>query len=291
MTKNKPGSLSTKGSDPVYRARLTSERISAFQKRVLNYYRRQGRSLPWRETTDPYRILVSEIMLQQTQVDRVIPKYLAFIDRFPDAAALAAAPLRDVLLMWQGLGYNRRAQALHRCAIRIIDEHSGHVPETREGLQALPGIGPYTAAAVYVFAYNRPCVFIETNIRAVYIQTFFPEADAVSDKQLEPCIEATLYKRNPRRWYNALMDYGVFLKKEHANPARKSKHHSVQSRFEDSDRQIRGMIIKILGNVEAMSMRELVRRIDKEPERVRPIIEQLAGEGLVVINRTRLSLP
>ena len=111
----------------------------------------------------------------------------------------------------------------------------------------LPGIGANTAAALSVYAYNQPCVFIETNIRAVYIHSFFPEADAVSDKQLEPCIQATLYKRNPRRWYNALMDYGVYLKKLHGNPARKSRHHTVQSRFEGSDRQIRGMIIKDFG--------------------------------------------
>lgn len=270
---------------------LHPEQISVFQKSVLNYYRRNGRSLPWRKTIDPYQILVSEIMLQQTQVDRVIPKFEAFIKRFPDPAALAAAPLRDVLAMWQGLGYNRRAQALHRCAILIVSAYDGRLPDTREGLQTLPGIGPYTAAAVCVFAYNQPCVFIETNIRAVYIHCFFSEENKVRDAQLEPFITATLYKRNPRRWYNALMDYGVFLKKEHGNPARRSRHHSVQSRFEGSDRQIRGMIIRILGETEEMNTRELMRRIGTEPERVRAIIDQLAGEGLVVINRTRLSLP
>jgi A/G-specific adenine glycosylase len=258
---------------------------------VLGYYRRSGRTLPWRETTDPYRILVSEIMLQQTQVDRVIPKYEAFISRFPDAGALAAGPLRDVLIMWQGLGYNRRAQALHRCAVSVTNEHSGRLPDTREGLQALPGIGPYTAAAVCAFAYNQPCVFIETNIRAVYIHTFFPGAETVSDRQLEPLIEATLYRRDPRRWYNALMDYGVYLKKEHANPARKSRHHAVQSRFEGSDRQIRGMVIKILGEADAINMRELLSTIGKDPERVRPIIDQLVREGMIMRQRTRLWLP
>jgi len=270
---------------------LTPARISAFRKRVLDYYRRNGRRLPWRETTDPYRILVSEVMLQQTQVDRVIPKYNAFIGRFPNPAALAAAPLRDVLNLWQGLGYNRRAQALHRCATTVVDEHKGCLPQTREGLQALPGIGPYTAAAVCVFAYNRPCVFIETNIRAVYIHSFFPAAEAVTDRQLEPFIAATLYKRNPRRWYNALMDYGVYLKKLHGNPARKSRHHTVQSRFEGSDRQVRGMIIKILGGVETMNTDRLVREIAKEPKRVRSIIDQLIEEGLIKRQRTRLSLP
>ncbi|MBM4309688.1 MAG: A/G-specific adenine glycosylase [Deltaproteobacteria bacterium] len=270
---------------------LRPEQINVFQKHVLEHYRRHGRKFPWRDTIDPYQILVSEIMLQQTQVDRVIPKFEAFINRFQNPAELAAAPLRDVLAMWQGLGYNRRAQALHRCAILIVNEHGGRLPKTREGLQALPGIGPYTAAAVSVFAYNRPCVFIETNIRAVYIHCFFPDAQDVSDAQLKPLIEATLYKRDPRRWYNALMDYGVQIKKLHGNPARRSRHHSVQSRFEGSDRQIRGMIVRILGETKEMNTRELMRRIGREPERVRAIIEQLAAEGLVVINRTRLSLP
>ena len=270
---------------------LTPSKINAFKKRVLSYYRRNARTLPWRETTDPYCILVSEIMLQQTQVDRVIPKYEAFIKRFPDVASLALSPLKEVLVLWQGLGYNRRAQSLHNSARIITSELGGRLPENREALQLLPGIGAYTAAAVSVFAYNQPCVFIETNIRAVYIHCFFPEAAGVSDAQLEPFIAATLNKRNPRRWYNALMDYGVYLKKLHGNPARKSRHHTVQSRFEGSDRQIRGMIIKILGNVETMSIRELVDLVDKEPQRVRPIIDQLVDEGLVQRLRTRLSLP
>jgi A/G-specific adenine glycosylase len=272
-------------------AELTQAKINTFKKSVLSYYRRNARDLPWRETTDPYHILVSEIMLQQTQVDRVLPKYTAFIKRFPDVGSLAASPLKEVLVMWQGLGYNRRAQSLHNSARIITDELGGRMPETREALQTLPGIGPYTAAAVSVFAYNHACVFIETNIRAVYIHCFFPEAAGVSDAQLEPFIAATLNKRNPRRWYNALMDYGVYLKKLHGNPARKSKHHAVQSRFEGSDRQIRGMIIKILGKTESMNTRELVRQIGKEPERVHPIIDQLVNEGLVQQQRTRLSLP
>lgn len=283
--------MSSNQHPPANPAGLSPIRIAAFRRRVLDYYRRHGRKLPWRETTDPYRILVSEIMLQQTQVDRVIPKYTAFIDRFPNPAALAAAPLRDVLCLWQGLGYNRRAQNLHTCARIIADEHNGLFPESREGLQSLPGIGPYTAAAVCVFAYNRPCVFIETNIRAVYIHTFFPEEMKVSDAQLEPFIAATLHTRNPRRWYNALMDYGVLLKKQHGNPARKSRHHSVQSRFEGSDRQIRGMIVKILGQIDTLTMRELAARIDREPERVKAITEQLIDEGMVKRQRTRLCLP
>lgn len=281
----------TNKNKPATTSKLTPAKITAFQKRVLDYYRSNARDLPWRRTSDPYHVLVSEIMLQQTQVDRVIPKYEAFIARFPDVAALASVSLKDVLTLWQGLGYNRRAQNLHKCARIIADEHGGRMPESREGMQALPGIGAYTAAAVSVFAYNQPCVFIETNIRAVYIHIFFTGCESVSDKQLEPVIAATLYKRNPRRWYNALMDYGVHIKKQHGNPARKSRHHTVQSRFEGSDRQIRGMIIKILGTVETMSTDKLVRETGKEPERVRLIVGQLVSEGLVKRQRTRLSLP
>jgi len=270
---------------------LTAAQITAFRKRVLEYYRRNGRDLPWRETTDPYRILVSEIMLQQTQVDRVIPKYEAFIARFPDSSALAAASLKEVLTLWQGLGYNRRAQNLHKCACMLMEKHDGLMPETREGLKELPGIGVYTSAAVNVFAYNQPCVFIETNIRAVYIHTFFQDSADVSDAQLEPYIKSTLSKRNPCRWYNALMDYGVYIKKRYSNPARKSKHHTKQSRFEGSDRQIRGMIIKILGNIDTIKTQELVDQIDREPTRVHAIIDQLVQEGMVKLQRSRLSLP
>ena len=272
-------------------ANLTPEIITAFRKRVLEYYRRNGRDLPWRSTTDPYRILVSEIMLQQTQVDRVIPKYEAFISCFPDAASLAKASLKNVLNMWQGLGYNRRAQNLYKCAQIVADELGGAFPKTRDGLKELPGIGVYTSAAVNVFAYNQPCVFIETNIRAVYIHTFFQDSADVSDAQLEPYIKSTLSKRNPCRWYNALMDYGVYIKKRYSNPARKSKHHTKQSRFEGSDRQIRGMIIKILGNIDTIKTQELVDQIDREPTRVHAIIDQLVQEGMVKLQRSRLSLP
>jgi A/G-specific adenine glycosylase len=260
---------------------LTPDRVKAFQRQVLAYYRRHGRALPWRTTRNPYHILVSEVMLQQTQVDRVIPKYHAFIDRFPDVAALAGSSLKEVLAVWQGLGYSRRAQALHAGARAIVAAWGGSLPATCEGLRTLPGIGPYTASAICVFAYNIPRVFIETNIRAVYIHTFFPGAEAVADPEIEPYVAATLCARSPRRWYNALMDYGVFIKKLYGNPARKSTLHTRQSPFEGSDRQIRGMIIRILGGVERMSLQKLVRSVGKEPARVRGILEQLEREGFV----------
>jgi A/G-specific adenine glycosylase len=199
---------------------LTPEGVAHFQRQVLQHYRRHGRDLPWRATRNPYHILVSEVMLQQTQVDRVIPKYLAFLARFPDVAALAGSSLKEVLGAWQGLGYNRRAQSLHAAARAVMLEHGGRLPDSCEGLQSLPGIGRYTASAVCVFAYNQPRVFIETNIRAVYIHTFFPDADGVTDAALAAYVAATLYARNPRRWYNALMDYGVWIKKHHGNPAK-----------------------------------------------------------------------
>jgi len=291
MTKKNPGTKRTDKNKLSTSLELTPTQIASFRKRVLTYYRRNGRDLPWRATTDPYRILVSEIMLQQTQVDRVIPKYEAFIARFPDAATLAAASLKEILVLWQGLGYNRRAKNLHNCARIVTDERGGTMPDTREALQTLPGIGPYTSAAISVFAYNQPCVFIETNIRAVYIHTFFSDTGTVSDAQLEPYIEATLSKRSPCRWYNALMDYGAYIKKQHGNPARKSKHHTIQSRFEGSDRQVRGMIIKILGSTETVGTRALINQIGKDPKRLQGIINQLVQEGMVKQQRTQLSLP
>jgi A/G-specific adenine glycosylase len=164
-----------------------------FQEKVWDFYRQSGRhSLPWRKTHDPYKILVSEMMLQQTQVDRVIPKYEAFLKRFPKVLDLAAAPLSDVLALWSGLGYNRRALFLKRIADVVTAEMKGKFPKDAESLRALPGVGPYTAAAVSTFAYNQSNVFIETNIRAAYLHEFFPDMQGVSDAQILPLITKTV---------------------------------------------------------------------------------------------------
>lgn len=154
-----------------------------FVKTVWEHYQRHGRrSLPWRRTKNPYYILVSEIMLQQTQVDRVIPKYTSFLKQFT-VKRLSEASLGDVLREWQGLGYNRRAKLLHQCAIQIGNEYKGKFPKTHAELMKLPGIGHYTAGAIMAFAYNSPVPIIETNIRTVFIHHFFHDATDISDEQ------------------------------------------------------------------------------------------------------------
>ncbi|HOO91646.1 MAG TPA: hypothetical protein PLA74_12550, partial [Syntrophales bacterium] len=185
---------------------LTASRVADFRETVYDYYRRHSRQFPWRETTDPYRILVSEIMLQQTQAPRVLLKYEEFLQHFPDVSSLASAPLHDVLGAWQGLGYNRRALALKQSAQKIVAFHGGIIPRDEGSLVSLPGIGTATARAVRAFAFNEPVIFIETNIRAVFIHYFFSQEETVSDSDLRPLVEKTLDHDNPRRWYNALMD-------------------------------------------------------------------------------------
>ncbi len=226
-----------------------------FQKTILDYYNTNGRSFPWRETTDPYAIMVSEIMLQQTQTERVIPKYMAWLEKYPTVTELSKAPLSEILTMWSGLGYNRRARFLHNAAIelsKLLIEGKTFPNKPRE-LEKLSGIGHYTARAVSTFAFNNAEVFIETNIRSVYLFFFFQERlkntesfEPVHDNEIFPLIEKTLYTENPRLWYYALMDYGAELKKQVKNPNRKSKHYTKQSKFEGSVRQARGAILRQL---------------------------------------------
>lgn len=247
-----------------------------FKKTVRTFYKTHGRhTLPWRKTTNPYRILVSEIMLQQTQVDRVVPYYKAFFKKFPTVKALAKAPLSDVLRMWQGLGYNRRAKMLHNAAKEVVNENKGRFPKTYEALVTLPGVGEYTAKAVRTFSYNEPEVVIETNIRTVFLHHFFPKSKKVSDEKLLPLIEETLDKKNPRDWYAALMDYGSHLKKTVPNPSRKSAHHTNQSPFKGSDREIRGAILRATLKGEKLSALPFDR------DRIKAQCAALKKEGLI----------
>ena len=246
-------------------------------------------TLPWRQTTDPYRILVSEIMLQQTQVDRVIPKYTAFIAQFPTPQALASAARSEVLTAWSGLGYNRRARFLHEAAIAVTHEYGGVFPKTYDELRALPGIGPYTAGAVLAFAHNIPISMIETNIRSVYLHEFFSEHGQVEDSELMPLIERTLNKKNPRTWYAALMDYGTHLKKTTANPSRKSKHHTKQSTFKGSRRELRGCIIRELGKG-AQSSTVLAQTCNRSVEETAQVLQTLKDEQMIIRQRGQWAL-
>ena len=258
---------------------------------IWQHYNKNRRDFAWRTTHDPYHILVSEIMLQQTQTHRVAPKYNAFLQRFPTISDLAQAPLADVLFMWQGLGYNRRAKSLHAACKKIIENHNGIFPQTKDALLLLPGIGPYTSGAVCSFAFNQPQIFIETNIRAVFIHFFFQNKSNVHDKEIYPLIEETFDTKNPREWYYALMDYGVLLKKNTANPARKSAHHTIQSKFEGSDRQIRGAIIRLLTESVALPYESIILNISKDEERVKKILYQLCKEEMIVKNKDLFRLP
>ena len=202
--------------------------------------------MPWRADTRPYYVLVSELMLQQTQVDRVIPKFNAFIAAFPSETALGQASLADVLVLWQGLGYNRRAKYLHDAAKMITTEYAGVFPATYDELMRLPGVGPNTAGAIMTYAYNQPTVFIETNVRTVYFEHWFAGQDSVSDTELRTVVAATLDHEHPREFYWALMDYGSWLKRQGAGRLQQSKHYKKQSALKGSVREIRGQIVRVL---------------------------------------------
>lgn len=258
---------------------------SLFHRIIYDYYQLNRRALLWRETIDPYAILVSEIMLQQTQVERVKGKYREFIAIFPDFRTLAAAPLAEVLTAWQGLGYNRRAISLKATAEMVVGNFGGALPSSPDELECLPGIGHYTARAVAAFAFHRTEVFIETNIRAVFIHLFFPERLNVHDREILPLVEATLDRDNVREWYYALMDYGVFLKREHANPARKSAHHVRQAPFKGSNRELRSMILRKILDSPGVTVQQIVAGLGREDELVRKNLDALVKEGFIVVDQ------
>lgn len=234
---------------------------NTFVKTVQQFYKENGRVLPWRHTQDPYKIWISEVMLQQTQVERVIPKYEAFIQRYPTVQALAEARVQDVFALWVGLGYNRRAQYLHSAANLIVSQ-GGMFPQDARSLEMLPGIGPYTARAICTFAYEKYEVFIETNIRTVFIHHFFTHKERVTDKEILTLIHATLPITHIREWYWALMDYGSYLKKTVGNASRKSQHHTTQKKFKGSVREARGAIVRILSSGPVTHV-ELVSRLQR----------------------------
>ncbi len=252
-----------------------------FVAEVLAYFAAHGRhDLPWRQTIDPYKIAVSEIMLQQTQVPRVVEKYTSFLKRFPTVNDLASAPLAEVLIEWSGLGYNRRAKFLHRMAQVVATEHAGVFPLTVEGLLELPGVGPYTARAIAAFAYNTPVVLIETNLRTIYIHHFFPDREVVSDSDLLPLIAATADVSDARTWYWALMDYGSHLKRTGSRVHRKSVQYAKQSAFEGSRRQIRGGVMKALIDG-PKTVAYFVTFLGKEKKDIESVLKDLIKEGFV----------
>lgn len=283
---------------------------------LKKFYEKEGRhKLPWRLTTDPYKILVSELMLQQTQVDRVVPKYREFLRAFPTLGALARAPLSQVLFHWQGLGYNRRAKFLHETAKVVVRDFGGTLPSDPQALEKLPGIGPYTARAVAAFAFNQPVVFIETNIRTVYLRhgnllekmiwkRTAPSAltrpedlfagklplskpaskslRTIADVELLPLIARDLQRSNiqPREFYWALMDYGSYLKRQGVKLNHHSKNYTKQSKFEGSPRQLRGAILKQL-LVSPSTAAQLQKSTGRTLLDVEKVLKQLQQEGLI----------
>jgi A/G-specific adenine glycosylase len=261
---------------------MDAETIRKLKRIVRNYYRTHGRhELPWRKTKDPYKILVSEIMLQQTQVIRVVPKYTAFIKRFPTVKVLAESPLKEVLVLWSGLGYNRRAKLLHEAAKQVVALHGGKIPRSFEMMCTLRGVGPYTAGAVCVFAYNMPIPLIETNIRTVFFHHVFQGDTKISDKILMEYSEKCIDKKDPRTWFWALMDYGSYLKAKGVRTNKRSTHYTKQSTFKGSDREVRGAIVKVLTGVAFAQEKEIQTKTKLPFTKIRTQLLKLKREGIV----------
>ncbi|MBL8030913.1 MAG: A/G-specific adenine glycosylase [Candidatus Doudnabacteria bacterium] len=269
---------------------VTDKQLKSFRKIVWDYYRKRGRrTLPWRNTRDSYKIFVSELMLQQTQVQRVSPKYAEFLKLFPSVQALATAPLSEALKAWQGLGYNRRAKFLHQLAQEVVKNYRGKLPATEAELLLLPGIGKATAAAMLAFAFNKPTTYLETNVRSVFLHHFFSDRQGVDDGELLPLIARAAEDQDPRTWNWALLDYGAYIKATHGNPNKKSKHYAKQSKFEGSNRQVRGAVLRLLGDG-GMKESDLVSALGLDTERVLKSVVGLLKEGLISKRRGYLRL-
>ncbi|MES2225878.1 MAG: A/G-specific adenine glycosylase [Patescibacteria group bacterium] len=266
--------------------------IQQFRTIVWKHYKAHGRhSLPWRATTDPYRILLSEVMLQQTQVERVIPYYRSWMKVYPTPRRLAGASLADVLTHWQGLGYNRRAKMLHEAAKAIVRDYDGKMPKSVEELESLPGIGPYTARAVAAFAHNQDVIFIETNIRTAIIHHFFRARKIVDDTEIQKILEKAFPKGKSREWYAALMDYGASLKRSGIRLNDKSKGHMRQSAFKGSGREVRGAILRELARGSASRAKLLSILGPARKEQATEQLEKLHREGMICKEGRSYSLP
>lgn len=272
---------------------MTNQRFIAT---VYAYYHRHARSLPWRDLASlpvkerGYRVVVSEYMLQQTQVPRVIPKFLSWIEKWPTLNSFIGASVSDVIIEWNGLGYNRRAMYLHETLHEVERLYKGIVPNDQASLKAFRGIGDNTAAAIIAYTYNLPSVFIETNIRTAYIHAFFRNhEEKVSDAVILQKVQATLDTTQPRQWYYALMDYGTFVKQQYGNHLNMALQHKRQSNFYGSRRQLRGSIVRILTQKQVMTIDELEALIN-DP-RTLNVIDDLCRDGLLSAKDVVLSLP
>ena len=269
---------------------MTDPGLAAFRADVWAHFRANRREMPWRDVDDPYAVLVSEVMLQQTQVSRVLVAYGRWLEAFPDVRTLAEAPLPAVLERWQGLGYNRRARGLKRSAEESIARWSGRLPDDLEALRTLPGVGPVTAAAIVNYAFRRPAPFIETNVRAVYLDRFFPGVGQVPDRALRPIVEATWDRDDPRGWGYALMDLGVHIKQRGPNPSRRSSAHRRQSAFEGSRRQARARLLRAVLADPGLEGATYAEAAGVSPDSGLELLRELLGEGFLVREQGRWSI-
>ena len=241
--------------------------------------------MPWRDDPTAYHVTLSELMLQQTQVSRVMEKYPVFLARFPDFSSLARAKTADVLCAWQGLGYNRRALFLKRLAEEVCRTYGGTLPTDERALLALPGIGKGTAGSIAAFAFNQPVAFIETNIRRVFIHHFFTDRTKVDDREILLLVRKAIDQKNPREWYYALMDYGAYLSKKVPNPNKKSSHYVRQSAFKGSDREIRGAVLRTLIACPTIRASECAQILSVDLRRLEKVLGELRAEGFIVKNK------
>lgn len=263
------------GASPLPSARRTRD----LQRRLLAWYGENRRDLPWRRTTDPYAVLVSEIMLQQTQVTRVTPRFAQWLEAWPTLESLAAAPLADVLLRWQGLGYNNRARRLQECAATAAapDGHPAELPRSLEGLRALPGIGPYTARAVLIFAHNDDVAAVDANVRRVLTHELGLPGD-LTDAELQAVADAVQPRGRSRDWHNALMDYGSLVLTARATGI---APRTRQSTFEGSRRQKRARLLRRLLDGGPQSLSELSAALGQPLDETADLVKRLRRDGLV----------
>lgn len=260
---------------------LTREVIRTFQNIIYSYFNQYGRDFPFRNEINPYNVVISEIMLQQTQTNRVVEKFQQFIRKFPDFQSLANAPLNEVLKVWQGLGYNRRAVALKKIAERVVNEFDGILPADIDILKSFPQIGHNTASSIVAFAFNMPTFFIEVNIRRVYIYYFFPGKSSIKDSAIVPIVRRTLDSSNVRKWYYALTDYGVMLKKTHPELNKRSAHYRKQAKFKGSNREVRGKILKLLIASSSLTEVEIFKELKINSKKLKEILNLLIKEGFI----------
>jgi A/G-specific adenine glycosylase len=267
--------------------KLAPEEIVAFQKKILLWYGIHQRDLPWRKTRNPYHILVSEVMLQQTQVSRVIPKFEAWIKTFPTVHVLAHAPIPSVLAHWSGLGYNRRALNLKRAAQGVVERFSGHLPQTEKDLLSLPGIGPYTARALLCFAFDKQVAVVDTNVRKVIFTQLVNKK--LDEKALQTIAEAILPYGKAYEWNQALMDYASAILKNEKIPIPK------QSKFIGSHRYYRGKVLKVLLEKKTMPIKKLGTLVkhdfsETDHDWFKKLLEELGNEGFIVIKNKYVEL-